>query len=422
MFKSIYCLAVFGWLFFGSLQAFSQSDRLSEFDWTNVDPSSGQESDFVVLISGKKLFGEVLRNYDKASYDEIQFQAGGEIKAFVPADLKGFGLDNGQLFFSRILPGETVQSFVQILVSGSLELSERRGSLFLDDGKTYQKLDSYEKKIDRDGQTVRKLYKPYIFVLKSALSGECAVLLYPKVDRLTLNRDNIIRLLEDYYLCQEAEYRVHVEKVPQVKISPTVGAGISHFSLGSAQKREGRNDQFSNNLAYQGFVGVRFHDLRAIPRLSIDLRVGYSMFNTTVLSSSEGAQIAWTSSEETEETAFYVPVSFNYSVVKNQQSELYFGISGGLWIKEVTTSGGIVDLKNVSTGDTRLYESKIVEVLDSNFIPGLKVGYTFALSSKMRLLMELEANTQKDYYRFDVLQNKSEYSRGRLSFQVGLEF
>jgi hypothetical protein len=422
MLKKLPLLAIFGWLFFGSSQAFSQTDRLSEFDWTNVDPSSGQESDFVILVSGKKVFGEILRNYDKVSYAEIQFQGGGEIKSFAPADLKGFGLDNGQLFFSRQLPGQTDQSFVQILVSGSLELSESRGSLFLDDGRTYQKLDSYQRNIERDGQTVRKLYKPYIFTLKTALSGDCAVLLYPKVDRLSYNQEAIIHLLEDYYVCQGTEYKIHVEKIPLLKFSPTVGAGLSYFSLSSPQKKEGRNDQLVNDMGYHGFLGLRIHDFRLLPRLSVDLRVGYSVFNTTLLSSNEGSQFLWTGSEEIEETAFYLPASISYSVLKNRRSELYVGISAGLWIKEVTTSEGRIDHRDFNPQETRIEESQIVEVFDSYFTPGVRVGYNFSLADKLRVFGEIEANVQKEYYLFNLVQNESVYGRSRFSFQVGLEF
>ncbi|GAA0878793.1 hypothetical protein GCM10009119_17610 [Algoriphagus jejuensis] len=422
MLKKITLLALFGWIFYSPPQAFSQSNRHGDINWTDLDPTSGRESDFVVLNSGEKLFGKILRNFDKTFYSEIRFQSAGAVKHYLPADLKGFGLDNGQLFFSRQLPGQTGLSFVQILVSGTLELSEYRGSLFFDDGKSYRKLDAYQRDIERNGQTVRKQYKPFIFILKTALNGDCAVMLYPRVDRLNYHQDQIVRLLEDYYVCQGSEYTVHVERVPMLQLSPTAGIGMPYYSLGNPQKDEGRNDQLVNNSGFQGFAGLRIHDFRIIPRLSMDLRLGYSIFNTTVISSYEAPQFLWTASEDVRETAFYVPVSLNYSVVKNQQSDLYVGVFAGLWAKQVTLSNGIVDERVFGSGETLIWEEAITTVTDSNFISGVKVGYGFSLTEMVRLFGELEVSSQKEYYQFSLFANDSEYARDRFSFQIGLEF
>ncbi|OOG76144.1 hypothetical protein [Algoriphagus sp. A40] len=422
MIKSIFSHAFFGWLFFASLQVFSQTDRLSEFNWTNVDPTSGQKSDFVILNSGEKVFGKIIRNYNQAYYDQIVLETGGSVNTYLPKDIKGFGLDNGQLFHARYLPESSDLLFVQILVSGPIELSGYRGSFFLENGETYQKLEAYYKNTETNGYKRSKFYKPFIVALKTALTGDCGVKLYAKIERLPYSEQALIGLLESYYTCQGTAYQVHVEHAPFLKISPTAGLGLSYFSIQATQKTKERNDQLENNLGYQGFAGIRLHDFRNLPRVSTDLRIGFSMFTTTVLSSYEGSQLNWTGSEEIEEFAVYLPVSFNYSLLKNQQMEVYLGLSAGLWLMQTTHSGGIIDQKIFSSGEIHLQESEIVEVMDSNFIPGIKMGYNLGLSGKTRLMLELEANTQKDYYRFSLHQNQSEYSRGRVSFQLGLEF
>ncbi|GAB3217906.1 hypothetical protein J0A67_01545 [Algoriphagus aestuariicola] len=422
MFKSIFRLAIFGWLFFGSLPVFSQTDRLSEFDWTNVDPSSGQESDFVILVSGEKVFGKIVRKYNQAFYEKIVMETGGTRSAYVPGDLKGFGLDNGQLFFSRPLPDSIEPVFIQILVSGPIELSGYKGKHFLDDGTSYRQLNAYYADVKVDGRPRNKFVKPYIFVFKSAMKGECGVALYSKIDRLPDHEEAFIDLLESYYKCQGVDYLVHVEKVPFLKLSPTAGLGLSYFSIQSIQKTEGRNDQLLNNVAYQGFIGLRLHDFRNLPRLSADFRFGYSMFSTTLLSSYEGAQFLRTASEKLEEMAIYLPASLNYSLLKNQRSEIYLGISAGVWIKQVTFSEGMIDQRFLGSGETLIQETEIAEVFDSNFLPGVKLGYNFSLNTKLRLLMELEAKRQKEYYQFSLFSNESEYSRSSISFQMGLEF
>lgn len=421
MIKHISLLAFFGWLFICT-QVFSQTDRLSEFNWTNIDPSSGLRSDFAILNSGEKVFGKIIRNYNQAYYDQIVLETYGALQTYLPKDLKGFGLDNGQLFQARYLPDSSDLLFVQILVSGPIELSGYRGSFFLDDGEKYQKLEAYYKSANIDGYKRSKFYKPFIVTLKTALTGDCGVKLHSKIEKLPYSEQALIGLLETYYTCQSTAFQVHVENAPFLKLSPTVGLGLSNFSIKAIQKTQERNDQLDNNLGYQGFVGLRLHDFRNLPRFSTDLRVGISMFNTTVLSSYDGSRFIWTGSEEIEEFALYLPVSFNYSILKNQHSEVYFGLTAGMWLKETKLTSGMIDQNSISSGEIHLQQSEIVEVMDSNFIPGVKVGYNLALSGKTRLLLELEANTQKDYYRFSLFQNQSEYSRGKVSFQVGLEF
>ncbi|MBN7812391.1 hypothetical protein J0A68_15670 [Algoriphagus sp. H41] len=421
MHKKFILLALVCWMFIGAPRVFSQTDRQAGLDWTNTN-ATGRASDFVILDSGEKIFGRIVRKYNQAFYDQIVLETGGARSTYLPRDLKVFGLDNGQLFFSRPVPDSSEPVFIQILVSGPIELSGYRGSHFLDDGTSYRQLDAYYTDVKLDGRPRNKFVKPYLFVLKSALKGECGVALYSKIDRLPDHEEAFIDLLESYYACQGGDYRVHVEKVPFLKMSPTAGLGLSYFSIQANEKTDGRNDQLLNNIGYQGFIGLRLHDFRNLPRLSADFRFGFSMFSTTVLSSYAGPQFLWTASEQLEETAIYLPASVNYSLLKNQRSEIYLGISGGLWIKEVTFSEGMIDQRLLGSGETLVQEAEIAEVFDSKFIPGVKLGYNLSLNARLRLLMELEAKRQKEYYRFSLFSDESEYSRGSISFQVGLEF
>lgn len=421
MIKNFLLFAFIGCLFISG-SVFSQSAPLSDLDWTGINPSTGLKSDFVILNSGQKIFGQLIRNYDLAYYDEIVLETGGSSTTYSPKDIKGFGLMNGQLFQSRALPDSSELLFIQILFSGPLELSSYRGNYFLDNGVSFQKLEAYYKKENVDGYERSKFYKPFILTLKTNLAGDCGVALYSKIERLPYSEQAFIGLLESYFSCQGVAYQVHVENAPFLKISPLVGMGVTYFSLTTSQKNDGRNDQLENNLGYQGFIGVRLHDFRNLPRLSADLRIGFSMFSTTVLSSYAGSRFNWTGSEEMEEFAVYLPVSLNYSVLKNQQSELYFGVSGGFWLMQTSLTGGRIDRINLTSNEIQIEESDLVQVPGTKFIPGLKVGYNLALGSKIRLLMELEGTTQKDFYLFSLEKDQSKHSRSRVSFQIGLEF
>jgi hypothetical protein len=394
-------------LFLDSNEVFSQANRYSEVDWSIIDPATQTSSDYVVLNSGEKVFGTIPRNYVRMNYSEVKFQSGNQTVKYNPSDIKGFGLDNGQLFFSRQLPGQSELSFVQILVSGIFELSEHRGTLFFDDGETYQRLDSSHEEILTEGETKRKLNKPYIFVMKTALSGDCGVPLYPKIDRLPYSQENVIRMLEDYYVCLGAPYTIHVEKIPQVKLSPSVGVGTAVHSLRTETVINGKNDQLGNNIGYHVFVGLRLHDFKKTPRLSMDLRMAYSSYKTTVQSVFEAPMFVWTGSEKIDETAIYVPLSVTYSVVKTQQSEVYLGAFLGASRRSITKFDGWETTK----------------IKDTRFFPGINAGYNFTLSDQFKLFFRVEANRQREYYEF-ILKDivKTQYGRDRISYSVGLEF
>lgn len=66
MIKSIFSLVFFGWRFFASLQAFSPTDRLSEFYWTNLEPTSGQKSDFA---NGNKVYIKSLYDFFEQDFN-----------------------------------------------------------------------------------------------------------------------------------------------------------------------------------------------------------------------------------------------------------------------------------------------------------------------------------------------------------------
>jgi hypothetical protein len=60
--------------------------------------------------------------------------ADGETATYDPKDLKAFGLENSRFFITKSVPGEEGSRFVQILVSGALQLNFYNNRYFLDNG------------------------------------------------------------------------------------------------------------------------------------------------------------------------------------------------------------------------------------------------------------------------------------------------
>ncbi|TXE02523.1 hypothetical protein [Algoriphagus aquimarinus] len=144
----------------------AQSGYVEESVWSNVNTASGQASDFIITNNGTKLFGVIQRNFDYTEYDKVIFEASNGGNTYLPAELKAFGLDNGQFFMSKRLPDSSELEFVQILFSGNLQLDYKKGKYYIDNGLEIQELRAYYEDITVDGEKRRRSIKLYISILK----------------------------------------------------------------------------------------------------------------------------------------------------------------------------------------------------------------------------------------------------------------
>ncbi|TDQ16402.1 hypothetical protein DFQ04_2520 [Algoriphagus boseongensis] len=414
-----------GFFFFSFFWLNAQSVKSQELDpilWSNLNPITAEESDFVVLGSNQKVFGKINRNYNQANYDQISFEENGLEKVLEPKDIVGFGLKNGQIFLSKVLPGETSPVFLQRLISGPIDFSGYKGRYFLEKGEEFVELQAFYKQVEIPLGETRKFLKPFVSTLKLILEGGCGVELYPKIERIPFTEEAITSILVSYFECTNSSFQSHVVRAPFLILSPTLSLGPSYYSLTSVSRTVERADQFENNIGFQGFIGVRLHELRKLPRFSMDIRFGFSNFSTQLFSSYEGTQAIWTGSEKVKETAIYLPVSFNYSILKNSKREIYLGLTGGLWNQKTELSEGILDERLLTYEEVYLTETSIVRNTGVKFIPGIKAGFNLGLGQMRRLFFEIEGNVQKEYYRFFLFQNEADYTRNRLSLQLGIEF
>ncbi len=406
---------------FVTMELSAQTNNFSHPKWSHFPGETATSSDFVILASGEKIFGSIARDYNLANYDEVVFEENGSKRVFFPRDLEGFGLKNGQLFFSKALPDSSGPVFLQVLISGDLELTKYRGRYFLSNKDRFEELkNTFQVMVNEKSR--QRTIRPYIATLKSFLIGECGIERYPKIDRLPFSDQPLITMVQDYLSCTQQDFQTHLNNVPVFKISPLLGGGVSHFSLTPVENLSERADQLTQKIGYFGFVGIRFHDFRLLPRLSTDLRLGLTVFETGVVSSYAGTQLVWTGSEQIRESALYIPWSFHYSVVKKEQMEFYLGFSAGLWYGTVTAEDGMIDERRLTAGEIWIRNEQITTGLGSKFIPGFKMGTNFRLKGQKRFFAELEYSSQSSYYRFTLSPNESDYNRDRLSLQLGVEF
>jgi hypothetical protein len=153
-----------------------------------------------------------------------------------------------------------------------------------------------------------------------------------------------------------------------------------------------------NTISYRFQGGLRLHDFRKFPRISLDLRLGVECLNTTFQSRFESPGVVIIQAEENfQETSVFIPISFNYSVYRKNETDVYLGLSGAAWYRSISSSSGIITEELIGRGKTNIYTREIVTGVDRLFVPGLKLGVNFPLGDRMRLFTETQFDVLLDY-------------------------
>jgi hypothetical protein len=401
----------------------AQSGYIEESAWSNINPISGQASDFIITADGDKLFGVILRNYDYNNYDQVDFEHNGAVKTYFPGDLRSFGLENGRFFVSKLLPESSSLEFVQVLLSGRLQLDFKKGNYYLDNGVQIQHLRSYYRDVEGHGTSTRRQVKLYIATLKINTAGECGMELTDLIERSRIDEQDFIRILTQYHECENLPYKLHVEKIPFFKFSPTLALGVGMDLTKAPEIHEKTNYAFSNSMSYNAFVGFRLHDFRRFPKSSFDLRLGYIHRSATFNASSENMREVVTGGHEFSESNVVIPFSYNFSFVKKTDTDIYLGLVMSAWFTSTKTNMSILEFNVPSIGETLLYEQKIVSVKKQSTIPGIKLGASFPISSNWKFFSELQLDYLSDFYAFELLDSRSiSVNRTYLSIKAGIEF
>ncbi len=402
----------------------AQGGFIEESLWSNINPSSAVASDFIIRTDGSKLFGEIVRNYDYADYDKVVFEKDGKTETYSPADLNSFGLDNGRFFVSKKLSEGSSPEFVQVLLSGRLQLNYRKGNYFLDNGTDIQKLHSYYENIPGDRASKKRNVKLYISTLKINTAGLCGIELIDLIEKARVDEQDFIQILTQYHECEKLPYKVHVLGIPFVKFSPTIALGIATELTYSSNLPININYSFGESMGYSVFAGFRLHDFRRFPKSSLDLRVGYVSRSSVLESSYSTSFGVITGSQGFTENSFVFPFSYNFSFIKRKDAELYVGFIASGWINSIKDDFAILDhAYYLGDGEIALMEGTFLRHSDYSIVPGIKLGGNLPFLYRTRLFGEIQAEYLKDYYKVAMVNLPNfPISRTHVSFQVGLEF
>ncbi|MEB2776972.1 outer membrane beta-barrel protein [Algoriphagus sp. D3-2-R+10] len=423
MVKILRWAAVFLLMCMPFFYAQAQGGYIEEAVWSNINPASGLVSDFIILSDGTKLFGEIIRNYDYTEYEKVDFEFNGGINTYLPADLKAFGLVNGRFFMSKKLSESSELEFVQVLLSGRLQLDYKKGNYYLDNGIEIQQLRSFYQDTQGPGSSRRRHIKLYISTLKINTAGTCGMELTDLIERSRIDEQDFIRILTQYHECEDLPYKLHVEKIPFVKISPTVGVGIGTLLTRSYNNEQGRASRIDKPYFFQAQAGIRFHDFRKSPKISIDVRIGYNSVSGIWEISETNSAILVTASQQFKQNVVSIPLSFNYSILKKNEMDVYLGLKAGLMFNSLKTEEGTVDFTFIHNRETFLSHMPILDVEKTLFVQGLKIGSNWSFAKKRTFYTEIQADyTSNTYLTYLPNSTNVGYNALYVSLNMGIEF
>lgn len=405
------------------IYAQAQSGFIEESVWSNINPATGSGSDFIVTKEGTKLFGAILRTAELTDYSKVDFAYQGNTSSYLPTDLQAFGLTDGHFFLSKKLPDASELEFVQVLFSGKLQLDYRRGNYYIDNGVEIQQLKEYSQDISVDGEKRSRLIKLYVSTLKVLTAGDCGLELNGLIEKSNLEEQDFIKILTQYHECEGLPYKLYVDRVKFVSISPIVSLGIGSSFTNSSDIPDNANYNFSNSIDYRAFAGFRLHDFRRFPKSSIDLRIGYVARSTTYDASYEVRHEIATGTQQFKESSIVIPLGYNYSIIKNANKEIYVGLVMSAWLSSFKNDQYLIKISNIyGPVETQVFEEQSITLTDNTVNPGIRAGAKFPISSKMNLFVELEADYLNDFY-FSQLGDSPVYriNRTSVSLQIGIE-
>jgi hypothetical protein len=405
-----------------SLSAQAQSGFILQEVWSNINPATGLPSDYVLNTCGVKLFGTIIRSYNFADYDQVDFEHNGQIITYLPSDLQAFGLESGMFFISKKLPGSEVLEFVQVVLSGRLQLNSRKGNYYLDNGTDIQELRSFYSVQNNPGTPRKRNIKLYISILKINTAGACGAALVDMIERSQRNEQDFIRILAQYHSCENLPFQIHVEKVPFSRLSPIIAVGVGTPVINTLSSDLGTASQIDNPLAFHVYGGLRFHSFRKSPRMSLDVGVEYTSMTSTWQISQPTSNRLMTGSQEFNQRSVYIPFGVNYSVLKKNGIDLYVGVLAGLMLNKIESSVGQVDYTFFDLKETQLLERSFLEINRSVFLPGVKVGVNYPVNKRNSFFAEVQGTLAKPLYSVNVLGfTKAEYSAMAVSLRIGFK-
>ncbi|EMS35205.1 hypothetical protein C943_02280 [Mariniradius saccharolyticus AK6] len=359
--------------------------------------SYGQDGDFVVLPSQEKVYGSMVNTFDFTNAKSVNFRNSSDqaVNQYMPSDLIAFGLDNGRYFKSIHLPEENEKVFVQVILSGEKSLYKYKKVFYIDDdGKLVKLNSSYSQSLGAESNTQRSNFKPFVNTLNLILAGDCGNSLVVTVMGAKYTENSLAEILSKYHECEGLEFINHIQEIPLVRISPMATAGLAFLNQDYYPINASKVMVFDRNSFPVFQAGVRFHQIRKLPRLAFDLSVAYMNRDNTLNYQFENSEGLTTGTQVYRSSSILVPMFVDYQLFKFGSVGTYIGLGGIVRNTSFEVDYAIVDYTLFFNSVTTVTEEQFFFNEDRDFAPAIKLGAHINQGKKVGLLSELQFDYQ----------------------------
>jgi hypothetical protein len=254
------------------------------------------------------------------------------------------------------------------------------------------------------------------------MAGNCTNELYQDIFNLKYEEYGLISVLSKYHLCENLPFELHFKKEPFTRISPVVSAGMSSVVLTPSIITGNRKDAFETSVFPIFQIGVKAHQFRKWPRLSMDVSIAYLKQDNTVLSEYVSTEQYMTATENYTASTIMVPVTINYTWIRMGNVDSYIGLGVVSNYNKIESEFSIIDQTLNSTGITTLYEEPLTDIKRRFVSPVAKIGSILNLSEKIALVAEFQITQNSEVMSVSLPFNVVIYDRMVSSILIGLRF
>ncbi|MBN3582751.1 hypothetical protein JYB64_10185 [Algoriphagus aestuarii] len=375
----------------------------------------------VTLKNGNEIQGEIVSDFDLEDYTEVQFiSSSGEKSIFKPGDILGFKLANGRVFRSEVITEIGEDAFVQVLISGTLELLKWDRKYFVLNETGLRELKVIKTSREVDGKTMTGSSNQYIGILKIAMNDACGAGMEKKIESTKLSDSSLIDLFEAYYACSEQTYQVNVSKVPFSKLSFRIHGGIGLLAIKEYQTNKEVNYFLDKTTLPYFEIGVRFKEFRTSPRLMVDLGIGYLAESNAINADSKLISFDLTGRQEYRSYSVLVPLQVSYVLYKKERNQVYAGTGLTFWFTNFEKGLGELIIDN-GEKENSIQNKDFIDRKEKGISPNLKIGYRRNVSDKTSLFLEMKGDYLIKNMFFYPLTYQAIYNYLTGSLTVGVE-
>lgn len=397
-------IVLFLLIFFFSDQAFSQTSVAVQIE------------DYVILKSGRRFDGTVMRKLGQLDFENIEFLRRGETEVYTPEDIQSFGLGTGEFFRSMNLPTTAEKRFIQIIYDGEVILGRVQDAFYAGSEEGMKLLTA------RSEPNTKGSELPYKVTLRELMKGECQRKVSSLIRGSKLNLDDLVWLFRKYYGCKGGNFTFYGKLRPPYIISPIVGLGVFETGIKSHIKAGDRKDLITSTPVIQGYAGLNIHSIRRYPRFSAEAGLAFESSNLTWESQYLSPSIRRTGTEKIGHSFVSLPLTLSYSIFKTRKKDFFIGIGGGYGISISNSKFAIQEERITITDRVSLEEGSFTGIKNGGFFYQARAGLLVNLPSGSAITFSAMFRQIGDYYSVQAGTNTANYHKLDFGLGVGFRF